>query len=193
LVSSSKLWPNFRDANEALRGLRVDYWIDCGTLLGAIREGDLLAHDQDVDFGVLGTDQHQKILRWMQALGFRLYRAFGTVDRGYEQSFIRNGAKVDIFYFYPDEDKLWCGTWWRKGKHLIVNEFPDHFTPPQKFDLLGEPTFVPADPERVLECRYGDWKTVQKQWRWYRDPPCIRPDTLPPLAEMEAHEKRKRG
>lgn len=184
------MWNNFRDANEVLRGLGLTYWADCGTLLGLVREGDLLKHDLDVDFGVLGTEGHLRVVSWMNALGFKLYCTYGSVNNGYEQRFARGNSKVDVFYFYPLKDgRVWSGTWWR-AKHLIVSEFDNYFTPTKGQDFKGERVFLPAQPEKALEARYGDWKTVQKKWRWFRDPLCIRPDTLPPLQEMEAWERK---
>lgn len=195
VTANSQLWHNFRDTNEALRGLRINYWVDCGTLLGLVREGDILGHDLDVDFGVFGVTKRQQrqFLTWMQALGFSLYRTYGVPKRGYEQRFKRGNSKVDIFYFYASGDnKLWHGSWWRH-QHLIISEFDrDVILPTKEASFQGELVRVPGRTEDLLEARYGDWRTVQKKWRWYRDPPCIKPETLPPLREMEAYERNRR-
>jgi hypothetical protein len=183
----------YRCANEILRGLGITYWLDCGTLLGAIRENDFIGHDTDIDFGVF-TDRHEDIAGLMYEMGFEKCHFFGTPEVGYEQSFRREGVKVDIFYFYEtpppggfERGALWQGSWWKKH-HLIVSEFDQVVLEPQRAEFLGEWTYLPRDPEKLLEARYGDWRKPNKNWRWYRDPRCIRKDTLPPLQEMEALE-----
>lgn len=165
---------NLRDAAAVLAG--VTHWLDCGTLLGAIREGGLLAHDQDVDFGVLGTDDHEAIEAGMVAAGFKVWRLYGTPEHGYEQSFKRDGIKVDVFYFYPHEEGLWQGSWLRD--HLIVSTFArSTVVDPVAFRFRGIDTFVPARPKAMLERRYGDWRTPVTKWDWARDPKCITPET----------------
>lgn len=176
----------FRDTNECLRGLGIEYWLDCGSLLGVVREGKLF--EDDIDFGAVMTDKHEQIAEWMSRLGFRVYYFYGTPEHGYQHSFKRNDVKVDIFYFYKKSDGgWWQGSWWKKH-HLIVSDFKQIFLPTQSYEFNNVWTFLPREPESVLAARYGDWRTPNHNWRWYRDPLCIRPDTLPPLKEMEVSE-----
>jgi phosphorylcholine metabolism protein LicD len=39
------------DTNSVLQKLGIVYWLDCGTLLGAIRDNQLIAWDNDIDLG----------------------------------------------------------------------------------------------------------------------------------------------
>lgn len=162
---------NLRDTNHILKNV-VPFWIDCGTLLGAIREGDFLAHDQDVDFGIWGTEQHERIAEAMFAKGFEKWKFFGAPEHGYEQSFQRDGVKVDLFYFYPREERVWQGSW--MDHVLLESEFPSVVVlPPRPFRFVGIDTYTPNQPERMLTARYGDWRQVVTEWDWTSDPLCL--------------------
>lgn len=162
---------NLEEVNRVLSALSVAHWIDCGTLLGAMREGDFLVHDTDIDIGVQ-TDQHEAIARAMFRAGFEKWMFFGTPEEGYEQSFIRNGVKVDIFYFYDLGDEVWQGSW--DGRTLLRSVFPKNIVlPPEPFTFQGIETFVPNQPEEMLAARYGDWHEVKTEWDWTSDPLCL--------------------
>lgn len=170
---------NLEEVNRVLSRLKVPYWIDCGTLLGVIRQGDFLPHDQDIDFGVWGADKHKETAEKILERGFVKGRFYGTPEHGYEQSFSRDGVKVDIFYFYPLGGKrVWQGSW--LGPHLIESVFDrDTVLPPVPMLFRGIETFGPHRPDRMLEARYGDWTQEVKEWDWTRDPLCITKETRP--------------
>ena len=48
-----------RDVDSALAYAGVTYWIDGGTLLGAVRGGGRIPHDDDVDFAILEREVFQ--------------------------------------------------------------------------------------------------------------------------------------
>lgn len=170
---------NFEEVNRTLSDLEVPYWMDCGTLLGCIRENNFLEHDQDIDFGVWGTKRHKTIEKKILGAGFTKGRFYGAPGRGYEQSFVRDGVKVDIFYFYPlGKKRVWQGSW--LNAHLIESVFDrDTVLPPTKMLFQGIPTFGPHRPDLMLEARYGEWDVVVREWDWARDPKCITAETRP--------------
>jgi hypothetical protein len=47
----------FKTVLKILTDFNVNFWIDCGTLLGAFRNGKMIPHDCDTDFAVFGKDQ----------------------------------------------------------------------------------------------------------------------------------------
>jgi hypothetical protein len=164
-----------RRAAETLNDLGVSWWLDCGVLLGAIREGDFLAHDQDIDLGVWGTDAYLETCGGFVEAGFDPAGVHGTPDHGYGQSFRRKNVKVDLLYFYPHPRGAWQGCW--AGDHLLVSVFEQDILPIEPFCFQGIDCRVPADPIGMLEARYDDWQTVVTEWDWRTDPKCITPET----------------
>lgn len=180
---------NLKDTNAVLKSLGTIYWLDCGTLLGAIREDDLLEHDTDVDFGVWSTEHHEAIAEAMYRVGFSKERFFGEPKKGFEQSFVRDRVKVDLFYFYPlGRNRVWQGSW--LDEYLIVSVF-DRTTvlPPTPMLFQGVETFGPHQPALMLEARYGDWTQVVTAWDWAKDPKCITDATHLTKEEEEMAEQ----
>lgn len=176
---------NNQDAREALRvatrtldALGVLWWLDCGTLLGHVREGGILAHDLDVDLSSTDWKRAGEIHEAMVAAGFKPFRTFGTPEHGYEQRFTWRDVKLDIFYFYDEGETYWQGSW--LDDHLIVSRFDKTIIGRTK-KLKG--FRVPSQPEALLEARYGDWRTPNTEWDWATDPLCITPESNPLLLE----------
>lgn len=90
-----------QDLFPALNEAGVEYWLDWGTLLGARREGTMIAHDYDADIGMRESQFQQLKSQWNQipALkGMRLYNEGNGLYR------IRRGIGwVDVFR-YDDRD-----------------------------------------------------------------------------------------
>ena len=84
----------------------ITHWADYGTLLGAVRDGDLIAWDEDVDLGALATDT-EAIL----ALKAEIEAAGHTVTRP-EPAVIRidysaaNSANLDLFLWQEEDEML---------------------------------------------------------------------------------------
>jgi len=143
----------FRGVNDHLQTLGGDYWIVYGTLLGWQREGRILPHDYDVDFGA-PVARYQEILNSAHRLpeGFTLH---DTTHRhnGPKLYIEYHGWEADI-YFYREKDGLLQST----ERSLNPGEtlpFPrDFFYPPQPAHFLGESSWVPARPIAYLEHVY---------------------------------------
>ena len=117
-----------REANKVFRSLQLRYWLDCGSLLGAVRHSGITPWDLDVDFSSWDWERHEEIHAAMLKAGFEPYQTHGTPGHGYEQRFSWKGVHVDLFYFYegtahgPEEGTCWQGSWDRDT--LIESRFP---------------------------------------------------------------------
>lgn len=165
---------NLKDACRVLRVMGLTWWIEAGTFLGIVRDGDLIGHDSDIDFGILGDERIEGVRELFLEEGFHVHHEFGTKGRGREISFKRGGIKVDVFCFYPDEaGTLWMGCW-RGGRMIRLDFERRSILPPRSVTVFDIPMKLPALQEAYLRARYGrEWTVPDLKWRWDRSPKCI--------------------
>jgi phosphorylcholine metabolism protein LicD len=62
---------------------QIVHWLDYGSLLGAVRDGQLIAWDSDVDIGILATDRDRltALASEIASAGHRLDRSDPDVAR----------------------------------------------------------------------------------------------------------------
>jgi hypothetical protein len=144
-------------------------YIICGTLLGYFREGDFIAHDDDMDVAYFSTattpeqvrDELKKIV-------------FGMLKDGYDIKLARNraffkptvnGFSFDVFPMWHANDCLWMmnTTRQRTGSDTIV--------PVQTGQFQGVEVYVPRNIERYIELEYGpDWRVPDPGYRSVGEP-----------------------
>ena len=126
----------------------IEYWMDFGTLLGAVRTGENVEFDDDGDFGVFGKDE-KKIISLKQraaADGFcinpkwHLDRMAGKGIPQKEEDLIRfcrsenNDIYVDVFPWRKGHGGFWNsgvsndGLMWNKFGLNVVKAYPNWFT-----------------------------------------------------------------
>ncbi|MDH4572896.1 hypothetical protein CUR86_10830 [Salinicola acroporae] len=139
-----------KDINRVLRSNGTKPFLVSGTLLGCVREARLLAHDNDIDIGLMGDTDEQAISRILSVSGhFHLLpRRAGDCLRVKHL----NGIAIDVFLHYEDGKGVWHGgtkaRWYNSPFGLIERPF------------LGERFWIPDPPERYLEENYGhNWCT----------------------------------
>lgn len=106
---------NFKQYNErtlqsldkVFKELKCDYWLDFGTLLGAVRENNFIEHDCDIDVGMWLTDYSIQLHSVFEKYGFKKIRDI-KVDNGkygLELTYQINNINVDIFFYTRIDDK----------------------------------------------------------------------------------------
>jgi hypothetical protein len=186
-VDQTIAFENLKTLHDLLHQRGIRAFLDGGSLLGCYREGKLIDHDEDTDLGILIADwQREPALDFLRAAtdaGFRVARYFGELALGLEICLHRRGVSTDLFFYYPDGDRVWCGgwvgTWIRalpgepKNCRLIRYEY-------ERFEIgtvrvQGAILHVPADTERFLVTLYGtSWKTPDPTWKGMSSPPNAR-------------------
>jgi len=154
--------------DDAFREIGIVYWLEFGTLLGAVRDRGFIEHDNDIDLACFFDDFKQEHEKIFLKYGFKKTREF-LIDNGSfgrEETYTYKGVDVDIFYFHkrdhemychlfmPQEGQGWRGTFRDKGDFL-VRELTYANAGFNKMDFLGRNFSIPADIEQHLSASYG--------------------------------------
>ena len=148
---------NLHVAKNILDELGVIFWLDSGTLLGAVREGRAIKGDEDdIDLVTYCSNKVylQKIIEKFLKAGFEILRLRETV-----LSVARDGNHVDIFFADKHKDNYYLTLYYKKKPFALV--IPRHY-----FENFVEIKFynklfkVPYPLNAYVKHCYGpNWKT----------------------------------
>lgn len=165
-------------ADEAVRSFGGRLFLDFGTLLGAYREKNFIAHDADLDVGLLANERPENMAALMAQFGFRHTRQFYNKETQFvtEDQFEYKGMQIDFFYYFDySETHIGCYAArrhetkeWKEAN--ATDGFPCVIWPSVKTsftekDFLGRKFFMPDAAATWLEDVYGeDFMTPVKAW-----------------------------
>ncbi|XP_019745634.1 ribitol-5-phosphate transferase FKTN isoform X1 [Hippocampus comes] len=171
-------------AAKTLARLHVPFWISSGTCLGWFRQCSFITYSRDVDIGIFISDYRPDIIAAFLDAGLSLKHKFGKVEDSLELSFVMDGVKLDIFFFYEDGDLIWNGGTQAKSGRKFKYIFP-------RFSLcwaeLAEVRVgVPCETLDYVMANYGAaWDVPQRTWDWKSSPSNVQENGMWPLAQWE--------
>jgi Flp pilus assembly protein TadD len=170
------------DAGRLLDAAQLPFFLAFGTLLGVVRNGDLLSFDKDVDLGLWWNADRARVQASLT--GDRTFRLSGETSLASEAQrrrqlslvHVPTGVSVDLDFFRID------------GAHAVAGI--DHRPVPlecrlrrfglRELDFLGRRWRIPDPPERFLEDMYGpDWRTPQPLFDAVVSARCLAPESVP--------------
>lgn len=157
---------------EEMRQLVGDVFANSGTLLGAVRENGLIAHDDDIDLAViLKADSAEEAAEaWVRL--HETLRERGLVG-GKPLAKLRNPCVFKVTSVGAYNIDLFPA-WISEGRTYVYPHTCGELTAGQVLPLqISEATglTMPADPEAMLEVNYGSgWRVPDPgfQFRWAR-------------------------
>jgi phosphorylcholine metabolism protein LicD len=154
-------------ASKVLNEIKVFHWLEFGTLLGVVRDGKLISHDTDIDFGVFLGDRSKDIQRAFEKAGFRLVHRLEIDNGNYglEESYELNGVGVDLFYFTKTEKGMYCHLFPFESKNKrLVRELSTTVNDFRVINWRDLDIHIPKEAEQRLRDTYGDFQTPNKNW-----------------------------
>jgi lipopolysaccharide cholinephosphotransferase len=160
---------------EVLDEAGIDYTLDAGTLLGIVRDGDLIPWDNDIDITIphrelpklLGTLNRFRLRRrWISKRFFRQsspywkqgdYRAIKIRNR--KLLLFKGPVHADLYIKYRVGDVYY----WSSAK-MICKADAEHFDGYELLEYRGTRLKVPARYADYLTLVYGDWRTPVRRF-----------------------------
>ena len=152
---------------------KVPYFIDYGTLLGCMRDGGFIKHDDDVDFGLMPGADLRKLITLFE--GTELEYLGGYVYDGAvrEIGFSFRKMRVDFFVNSEFGDTFQTDEYYDiPGKRYQKNETGCYrFTRPRvtaivERKFVGTMVDVPENFEDLLVAHYGsNWRNPDPNWK----------------------------
>lgn len=164
-----------------LNDKNISYHLEGGTLLGIVRDQDLLPWDDDVDISIPFEHAHEILKLKFQLLkkGYRMStrkskKDVGPIKKGhyslfkikpllgyYMNWFTPNSKLVVLDIFVKTKDNT--HTYWQAKEKVmrVENKFYASF---ETVDYLGYTLKVPKHYREYLTEKYGNWSIPVKEW-----------------------------
>ena len=174
------------DTIDVLDKHTITYHLEGGSLLGIVRDGDLLPWDKDTDLSIMSDDvpRLQPALADLKTCGWRLSeRSFKMNEAFARQSDMRlvkvkdrfmkvlaGPNTLDLFVKYIHEGYAY----WIAASN-VMRVSAHHYEGFETVAWEGRQVKVPADYEGYLEAKFGNWKVPQKEWHCDMEKTVVRP------------------
>ncbi|MBT1445352.1 discoidin domain-containing protein [Shewanella sp. JM162201] len=143
----------------------ISAFVSSGTLLGIVRDGKFIDHDDDVDICYISNEIDERLI-----LQERIQIINLLIDKGCEVQFsneahlwctMPNGTSVDIFTGFIEDGFCSMNPFSRKS--ILANDI----LPTKLFYVDEFPMFLPSNPEVVLDANYdNNWRVPDPLWRF---------------------------
>ena len=180
-----------RDVTSILDKHKIEYYLDFGTLLGAVREKGFIPWDDDMDISLVNQADYKKIPAVLKEIEksfkykTRLYTFEDSIKRckkdcdediyfakksDYQVAKIKKKSLfgkdlvvLDIFFKYEYEGRLY---WYAGGLiNKIDNNYPKNGL--KKINFYNMSHSIPIDYDKYLSSIYGEWRKKDDKWTCY--------------------------
>jgi len=161
MTGQEKIREMLRNIIPILNINKVRYWVDCGTLLGIIREGDIIKWDHDGDISYFySLDQWKKLITCLKfacdQYGYYSKVIYKGRPRLYYSDNLLSAAGIDFYAWIDGSGNRYTST--EPGFLKDLWPYKAHIGEPKLHTWDNMLVYVPQDAEARLKQLYKDWK-----------------------------------
>lgn len=177
MVNDSLKMKDLKDVMAVFKKHGVRAFLSYGAVLGAVREGNFIEWDDDIDIDVVDPIdlQTRKSIGWAlfdlgfepQHISFNVFGRMEPVQYGYDGDgetgiiVCKRNFDFSIFFYKQQGEEMVCIP--RLGAQVLIKNLAKFYDNPGKVKLHGETFITPAPHKEYLTHVYGkDWKTPIK-------------------------------
>lgn len=156
-LDHAELWSTVTGHMEMLRARGYETFLNSGTLLGVIRDGKLIDHDDDMDLGLLlkAETEEEAAAEWRTLYDELKAQGLHSPDSNVNTAIFKlqsaGGCEIDLF-----------PAWFEKGKLFVYPHTRGQLTKKDVFPLKTcevSGLKIPSNPEKMLAQNYGEgWR-----------------------------------
>lgn len=159
----------------ALAQTNARFFLEYGSLLGMVRDGHFISHDDDIDFAIYIDDTFswQDLEDALTKHGIKKLKQFIFRGQCTEQTYRVGNLTIDFFQHIDEDDYSYSYGYYRKDGYLYNSPYEHHarkvmayqFPGLQVMNIDGVDFHVPENAEAYLESIYGaGWRVPDPDW-----------------------------
>lgn len=158
-----------RRTSALLDELELDWTLADGSLLGLIRNGDLIPGDNDIDIKLPQTQISDAMIRGFERIGGTERSRWYCKGKVTNISFGFGRLQVDVNSYQREGDSIWFHAAYHRPRNGGPFNGALSYNAPHKgrkpATLLGATVQIPENAEDFLACCYGpDWRIPATKW-----------------------------
>lgn len=161
--------------NEILEKSNISYFFTYGTLLGLIRDNGFIKHDNDLDIGILKTDDFSwdELSSLLSKSGLAKLHEFGIDGKVTEQTYTYKGTGIDFFLYEYEGDKMISYVYFKKEDFEYKNDYERSVSKMISSQITdfkyvvnnGVRFRIPENAEEYLQDIYSEtWRIPNPNW-----------------------------
>ena len=171
----SKGYEYLPKVEHVLRAKGIQCFLIYGTLLGIVREGKFIGHDDDIDLGIVENDDFSwnKVQEALSEIGMQKKHQFSLDGKITEQTYRKKNLSIDFFLVEAHGDKSYSHGYFRREDEQY--ESLDQFSVRRRIISRIDGTTeyicesgkfqVPQNYELFLREVYGEnWRVPDPSW-----------------------------
>lgn len=146
------LYQIMKDTHEILTKYKITYWLEGGSLLGAVRHKGIIPFDDDLDIDILHNDElkFQESLNDFRNLGYKIRH-----NRFY--SICNKNACIDVFVSHQVGNKFLYSNLFTRKRFLHSYFYANELFPLKKYQFGNLELYGPNEPKLYLDRQYPEW------------------------------------